>query len=90
VEKIPGEKKMKKYHDVSSIRFDKHLLLLTVDGKEHQVDLRRFSKKLAGANEKTKMNYHVSPSGYGIHWPDLDEDLSIDGMIKTIKVKKAS
>ncbi|MGZ8443163.1 MAG: DUF2442 domain-containing protein, partial [Candidatus Binatia bacterium] len=29
-------------------------------------------------------------SGYGIHWPDLDEDLSIDGMIKTTKVRKAS
>jgi Protein of unknown function (DUF2442) len=35
------------------------------------------------------MNFEVSPSGYGIHWPELDEDLSIDGMIKSIKVKKA-
>jgi len=31
----------------------------------------------------------VSPSGYGIHWPELDEDLSIDGMIKATKVRKA-
>ncbi|MBI2352123.1 MAG: DUF2442 domain-containing protein [Deltaproteobacteria bacterium] len=23
------------------------------------------------------MNYVLSPSGYGIHWPELDEDLSI-------------
>jgi len=23
----------------------------------------------------------VSPSGYGIHWPELDEDLSVDGLI---------
>ena len=22
----------------------------------------------------------VSPSGYGLHWPEVDEDLSIDGL----------
>jgi len=35
------------------------------------------------------MNFEVSPSGYGIHWPELDEDLSIDGMIKAAKVRNA-
>jgi hypothetical protein len=35
------------------------------------------------------MKFEVSPSGYGIHWPELDEDLSIDGMIKAGKVRKA-
>ncbi|PKN21436.1 MAG: hypothetical protein CVU65_16870 [Deltaproteobacteria bacterium HGW-Deltaproteobacteria-22] len=23
----------------------------------------------------------MSPSGYGIHWPELDEDLSVDGLL---------
>jgi hypothetical protein len=81
---------MKKYHDVKNIRFDKHHLLLTVDGKEHRIDLRRYSKKLAAADERTKMNFEISPSGYGIHWPHLDEGLSIDGMIKAAKIKNAS
>ena len=81
---------MKKYHDVRKIRFEKHHLLLTVDGKDHRIALRRYSKKLAAADERTKMNFEVSPSGYGIRWPDLDEDLSVDGMIKGAKVKKAS
>jgi hypothetical protein len=26
----------------------------------------------------------MSPSGYGIHWPLVDEDLSIDGLIGAI------
>ena len=26
-------------------------------------------------------NYEISPSGYGIHWPDLDEDLSVLGLL---------
>ena len=81
---------MKKYHDVRKIGFENHHLLLTVDGKNHRIDLRRYSKKLAAADERTKTNFEVSPSGYGIHWPDLDEDLSIDGMIKAAKVRKAS
>ena len=81
---------MKKYHDVRNVRFEKHYLLLKVDGKDFRIDLRQYSKKLAAADERTKMNFEITPSGYGIHWPDLDEDLSIDGMTKAARVKKAS
>jgi Protein of unknown function (DUF2442) len=90
MEQVSGAKTMRKYHDVRNIRFEKHYLLLRVDGKDRRIDLRHYSKKLAGADERAKMNFEVSPSGYGIHWPDLDEDLSIDGMIKAAKTKKAS
>jgi len=79
---------MKKYHDVANIRFEKHYLLLKVDGTDYRIDLRQQSKKLALADERTKLNFEVSPSGYGIHWPELDEDLSIDGMIRAAKVRK--
>ena len=79
---------MKKYHDVAKVRFEKHYLLLRVDGRDYRIDLRQHSTKLASADERTKMNFEVSPSGYGIHWPELDEDLSIDGMIRTAKVRK--
>ena len=80
---------MKKYYEIRNIRFEKRYLLLRVDGREYRIDLRQHSKKLASADDKTKMNFEVSPSGYGIHWPELDEDLSIDGMIKTVKLRKA-
>jgi hypothetical protein len=89
VGQVPGEKIMKKYHDVKNVRFEKHYLLLTVDGRDFRIDLRQQSKKLASADERTKGNFKVSPSGYGIHWPELDEDLSIDGMIKAAKTRKA-
>jgi hypothetical protein len=81
---------MKRHHEVESIRFEKHHLLLRVDGKDHRIDLRQYSKKLTAVDERTKTNFEISPSVYGIHWPDLDEDLSIDGMIKAAKVRKAS
>ncbi len=27
-------------------------------------------------------NWQVSGGGYGIHWPDIDEDLSTDGLLR--------
>jgi Protein of unknown function (DUF2442) len=87
VGQVPAEK-MKKYHDIKNLRFEKHYILLTVDGNDLRIDLRQQSKKLALADERARMNFEVSPSGYGIHWPVLDEDLSIDGMIKSSKVRR--
>ena len=80
---------MKKYHHVKNVRYENQFLLLQVDGREYRIDLRQHSKKLASAGERTKMKFEVSPSGYGIHWPEIDEDLSIDGMIKATKERKA-
>jgi hypothetical protein len=31
--------------------------------------------------EKELTNFQISPSGYGIHWPDIDEDLSVEGLL---------
>ena len=56
-------------------------MLLSVDGREYEIDITRHSRRLAEASPAERENFVVSPSGYGIHWPDLDEDLSIDGLI---------
>ena len=48
---------MKKHHDVASIRFEKHYLLLKVDGTDYRIDLRQQSKKLVLADERTKLNF---------------------------------
>ena len=80
---------MKIYHDVKRVHFENQYLLLKIDGREYRIDLRQHSKKLAAADQRTKENFELSPAGYGIHWPELDVDLSIDGMIKATKVRKA-
>jgi len=54
---------------------------LKVDGNKYSIDIKEKSEKLASACRETQMKYSVSPSGYGIHWSDIDEDLSIDGII---------
>lgn len=29
-----------------------------------------------------RMNRRISGGGYGIHWPDIDEDLSTEGLLR--------
>jgi hypothetical protein len=29
----------------------------------------------------------MSPAGYGIHWPMIDEDISIDGLLGIVRTK---
>lgn len=72
---------MDKTHDVQKIAFSGTMMMLRVDGKEYKIDLAKESDRFAKATQAQRENIEVSPSGYGIHWPDLDEDLSIDGLI---------
>jgi hypothetical protein len=52
-----------------------------VDGKEYSFALKDISQRLAKASPSQRATYEISPSGYGIHWPIIDEDLSIDGLL---------
>lgn len=70
-----------KFHTVEKITFSGDTMLLDVDSRQVKVDLREVSPLLATASSAQRMRYEISPSGYGIHWPDLDEDLSIDGLL---------
>jgi hypothetical protein len=72
---------MKKYHKVEKIGFVKENLVLRVDGKEYKFRLADISERLARASSNKREKYEISASGYGIHWPLIDEDLSIDGLI---------
>ena len=72
---------MDKAHDVRNVSVEGCLLRLVIDGKAHQFDLTTQSKRLAAATQEQRARVEVSPSGYGLHWPDIDEDLSIDGLL---------
>ncbi len=72
---------MKKIHDVQKIEFKKNSMYLKVDGKEYVILTEKISKRLLNASEIERGRSEISPSGYGLHWPLLDEDLSIDGLL---------
>jgi len=37
--------------------------------------------RLAHGTPEERENFQISGAGYGIHWPDLDEDLGVEGLI---------
>lgn len=72
---------MKPYHHVTGLRFEGNVMILTIDGQEQRFQVRDISPALQHASEQERNLFEISPSGYGIHWPLLDEDLSIDGLL---------
>ena len=58
--------------------------LLTVDlldGRSIAVPLAWFPKLLHATPEQ-RANWQLCGGGYGIHWPDIDEDLSTEGLLR--------
>jgi len=80
---------MDRAHKVETIKLSGTTLTLWVDGKQYRVDIADQSGRLARATQQQRENFEVSPSGYGIHWPDIDEDLSIDGLIGVVHAPAA-
>ena len=72
---------MKQYHDVGGVYFEDNILHVTIDGQARMFNIPEISQVLLNAPEKDRQIFEISPSGYGIHWPLLDEDLSIDGLL---------
>jgi len=70
-----------KYYQVENVHIKEGILHLVVDGNSVQYQLKGVSPLLAAATEKEQNEFEVSPSGYGIHWPLIDEDLSIGGLL---------
>ncbi len=75
---------MKKHHQVTGLHFEGDFMILTIDGQQKTFNVSEISSSLHNASEQEKNLFEISPSGYGIHWPLLDEDLSIDGLLGVV------
>ena len=61
--------------------FNKDSFSVTLsDGRVLTVPLAWFPRLVHGS-EKERKNYRLIGMGTGIHWPDLDEDISVEGII---------
>jgi hypothetical protein len=72
---------MKRHHEVRNVRSEEDFLAIEVDGHDRKIAIAEISKVLSTASEEERNIFEVSPSGYGIHWPSLDEDVSIDALL---------
>jgi hypothetical protein len=57
------------------------LVVELVDGRTVSVPLAWFPT-LARAARRELENFEILADGEGIHWPDLDEDLSVAGLLR--------
>ena len=69
-------------HNIQDIKFEQNSINLQIDGKQIKISLDKISPKLRAADDFKRNLYKISPSGYGIHWPLIDEDLSVDALLK--------
>jgi len=58
-----------------------------VDGRTISVPLA-WSWRLSEATPAQRENYEIIGDGQGIHWPEIDEDISVEGMLYGIPAKK--
>lgn len=72
-------------YNVKDVIFDNNNLKLNIDGKCYSFEISLISEKLERATIQEKNFFNISPSGYGIHWPAIDEDLSIEGLLSLKK-----
>lgn len=79
---------MKKYHEIKNLHFSGDYLILTIDGDEKKYKIKELSFLLEQASENERKTYEIAPSGYGIHWPLIDEDISIDGLLGIVHEKE--
>jgi hypothetical protein len=71
----PGER-------VKNVQFTEDTIAVDlVDGRTIVVPLAWYPR-LLDATEAQRHNWQVSGAGYGIHWPDIDEDLSTEGLLR--------
>ena len=52
-----------------------------IDGRTIIVPLAWYPR-LYDASPEQRGNWQISGAGYGIYWPDVDEDLSIAGLLR--------
>jgi len=57
------------------------LSVALMDGRTISVPLTWYPK-LLHATEEQRKNRKIAGGGYGIRWPDLDEDLSTEGLLR--------
>ncbi|MGH7596039.1 MAG: DUF2442 domain-containing protein [bacterium] len=59
---------------------DETITAFLVDGRVISVPLA-WSWRLSEATPEQRNNFEIIGGGQGVHWPDIDEDISAKGML---------
>jgi uncharacterized protein DUF2442 len=74
---------------VKDVRFEVDAMTVALyDGRKISAPLDWFPR-LLGATPQQRQNWTLAAGGHGIHWPDLDEDLSTEGLLRGTQAQNA-
>jgi hypothetical protein len=67
---------------IKSVSFKKDMIIVNLmDGRIISVPVIYYPR-LFNASSDQRNNWKISGGGYGIYWPDIDEDLSSEGLLR--------
>lgn len=67
---------------VADVKTTKDTLSVSLrDGRTISVPLAWYPR-LLNASAAARKNWKIAGGGYGIHWPEIDEDLSTEGLLR--------
>ncbi|MCC6455819.1 MAG: DUF2442 domain-containing protein [Caldilineaceae bacterium] len=66
---------------INNVAFaDEKLIVELTDGRSLSVPLTWYPRLLV-ATPPERVHWHLLGEGYGIEWPDLDEHISVEGLL---------
>jgi hypothetical protein len=66
----------------NSLRFDEHTMWVELsDGRTIGIPLAWFPRLLHATPEQ-RQHYRISVTGQGLHWDEIDEDISVVGLLE--------
>jgi hypothetical protein len=68
---------------------DDELKVELLDGRTISVPLAWYPRLLHASPEQ-RANWKIAGGGYGIHWADVDEDLSSEGLLRGSPARRQS
>src|SRR5437870_1887635 len=68
---------------------EKAIIAHLVDGREVSVPLK-WSRRLTDATPEQRAHWEIIGDGQGVRWPDVDEDISLEGMLRGVPAKRPS
>lgn len=76
-----NEQAVEMYPLAEQVEFtEDELVVWLADGRTITIPIVWFPR-LAGATAEQLRKYEILGDGEGIHWPDIDEDLSVEGLL---------
>lgn len=79
-----------KFVRIIDVEITDHSLTVELeDGRTIPIPIGWFPR-LAHGSSTERGNFQIAGAGYGIHWPDLDEDIGVEGILMGRKLGESA